>query len=221
MNALILLLAYAGAQCCGPTWIRDAQTSKSLAISAFTRDGATTTYGLVNATGPTTVRDLQYSLTIALQRTTNGATSETTQQLPPCGGPSRSCCDTCARYYTLSLYVNLNAQADFQIVPLTDPANYYDVLASHTGLLQCFCDKDVVSYSTLTDSLFQTYFPDGIQLNAGDSIDLVLVTNIAPECTNSLADGLQSLGTVNFIYSYPNAAAADADAYKHVKPKIH
>lgn len=226
---VLLFLAHSYAQCCGPTWIRDSQTSKSLAISAFTSDGRTTTYGLINATGPTTVRDLQFSLILALQRTSNGDTSDTTQQLPNCNGPYRSCCDTCTRYYSVSLYINLDSvvefalpitsnqlfQSTFEIVPLTSPANYYGILTSQTGLLQCFCDKDVVSYSSLTDSLFETYFPDGIQLNAGQSIDLVINTGISPDCTNTLANGLQSRGVVNFIYAYAEKEKAEKAHGKH------
>lgn len=214
---ILILVALALADCCGNTWIRDSQTAKGLTMSAIVEDERTITLGLINATQPTTVKEIQFSLTVALHRNLDATT--TTGSVPPCPDASAGiCCDHCTRYYVVSLYVNYQQSVEYQLFApsnyilspsplnldyLSVPPNYYATLWSQNGLLQCFCDKDAVSYSSLGDQMYSVAFPQGIQLNNGDSIQLVVSTEVSAQCESRQADGIQLVGTANFIYAYP------------------
>lgn len=218
---IALLISLAIADCCGNSWIRDAQTAKSLSYSSIVPLQSTQTFRLINASQATTVKDLQIQLTIALHR--NPTATTTTGEVPPCPSAwATSCCDKCTRVYNVALYINLQQQVEFNVVapnndifnpqsfnlgPLTSPPNYYGTLWSQNGLLQCFCDKDTITYNTATDLFYDVGYPEGIQLNNGDYIALV-ITQEDSECSENQSDGLQVVGTANFIYAYPSRRKA-------------
>jgi hypothetical protein len=200
--------------CCGPTWIRNTQTSKSDAfattIPLAVGDSRFYTFRLLNATAQTTVMQFAVDASISLSHIhPNPLTTTTTS---PCvEGCSLECCNGCivGVYWALVIFkdgntATLNAPNLDQVSSYTaffQPDNFVPVLSAGQGFINSFASTLHVQFTTVTSLYYNHYFPEGILLNSGDSIALLISSTTEERCTN-IAPRLQVQGFDNFIYAY-------------------
>lgn len=226
MHFLVLLLSLLSASaqvdtdCCN-TWIRNEQTSKAQLISFSNTNGPTLTT-LLLATGPTTIDAYQIDLTIGLEKSQFTPTTFTPST--NCGAHGDACCTKCLYQYTVALWVNLGTSVSYLAPPsfpnpkpLSNPANYYFTWWAQASLLNSFIQRDTFEWSSLSDSLWNQYFPGGVQLNAGDSIVLTLNSTHSGDCEN--VEGLVVVGITNYVYAYAQGVHPNVHMYLDVEKK--
>lgn len=149
-----------------------------------------------------TILQLQADFDLALVR------PET--QLCECSCPC--ICTQCNYYIDMVLaihYATDSIETPFTIAPdwsggVSIPANDTSVLFSKLGLLTCYDQQFSFDWSSINDADFATQFPDGIQLNGGDRIELLYTFSPASDACQG-ADGLVTptiVGSVNWVNSY-------------------
>lgn len=201
---LFVLLGYVSA-CCS-SWLRDAQTAKNLAFLGGAEDeNIEQEIFLVQPSSAINVKDIQVDMTFVLSR--NLASISTFNEC--------ACECTYCRYYINAVLVvnlgqgillwNLNppgfAQQYFAVsLPRNDSNVLYGIMDS----LNCFDQKVDLVYNSANDPFFVAKYPDGIQLNAGDSIEIVWQFIPQVENCDNMDGGISisATGVTNYYLSY-------------------
>lgn len=207
MKEIVRLILVGVVSACCSGWLRTAQTAKNLGFIEYGAMGDPIERVVVWAPSATTVSALQIDMDIQLHR-------DITTIDPTCECPLKDCY-ACRYYFDMFLVVNtgqgvgvpvIQQPEDLfdQVFPISLPRNDSNLLYGHVGSLQCIFDKVHVSYNTATDASFTARWPDGIQLNQGDTIEFH-VTSVAQgdECFPiDGVVGIDATGIANYILSY-------------------
>lgn len=203
LSFLALALASETAPCCN-TWIRGSQTTKSV-LFTDTASGYSS-YVLQSWPSTGTIEQIRFDMEIRLSR----------PLVQPCSECQCPCaCASCLYYYEVALVVVddsetiqlPNSIVPTYIGPVTIPGNNTNVLWAESGILNCFSEKDSISWSSISDADFQIGFDGGIQMNQGSQI--VLIINFMPETSLTcfqLDGNIQAAytGILNWVNTYPS-----------------
>lgn len=204
MKSFLSFLLLGVVSACCSSWIRDSQTAKNIGFIIGTpNQNQNTIVPIVQPPTATNIKDLQVQIDFVIERdldfgSTQGCACE---------------CTYCRYYLDVALVVNIGQGVSLPVIDNTDtpqtfpvslPRNDSFVLYGAVGSLSCYDQVFTFSYNSAQDSFFDIKFPDGIQLNGGDQVQVIWkMKGQVSECAS--LDGnvlIQATGIGNYVLSY-------------------
>lgn len=194
--------------CCGPSTPRNGDTAKSFGFDG-SYDFSTTQpsyLGIIEAQSTITVLQFDFKLSMIYEMLTGYV-------------PNLDCCSApypvCNIEYRLGVVLwkngdNHQLSNQFysgtpEVYYLTTPANDEDFFYIWSGILQTWDDKEYLEYSTFGDVFYHASFPEGIFMNNGDQIGMLLEATYNCPTQPSVTPALTWIGQMNFIYAYASS----------------